>query len=192
MRRNNREIRAPGATTEWDCLQLIPTSEKPMPSNSNPGVTRIEREHFLLHAPFQWKAIASENPLEFEFHNQTLPEQLIVTVMLAQTPFAQDELLPIAEEFAARRVEAYEQLSGGRAIASPVSIQSAAGQVEARSIGRDEPNNVRFAWAIRAAPAKVVTIALTRYTLDEIGTPFPAYAASILDFVQIKSPNGQR
>ncbi len=163
-----------------------------MPSNSNSGVTRIEREHFLLHAPFEWKAVPGENPLEFQFRNQTLPEQLIVTVMLAGTPFDHDELRPIAEDFAARRVEAYKQLSGGKAIASSVSIQSASGQVEARSIGHDEPNNVRFAWAIRAAPAKVVTIALTRYTLEEIGTPFPAYAGSILDFVQVKAPNGER
>jgi len=31
------------------------------------GVTRIEREHFLLHAPFQWVAVPGDKPLEFEF-----------------------------------------------------------------------------------------------------------------------------
>ena len=52
----------------------------------NPGTTRIERDYFTLHAPFEWKAVPPTGELQYEFRNQTLPEQLIVTVLLARDP----------------------------------------------------------------------------------------------------------
>jgi hypothetical protein len=40
------------------------------------------------------------------------------------------------------------------------------------------------------APTKVVTVALSRYFLEEVGSPFEAYAGSIFDFLQVKNPGG--
>jgi hypothetical protein len=36
------------------------------------------------------------------------------------------------------------------------------------------------------APTRVVTVALTRYTTQEIGLPFKAYAGTIFDFLKVK------
>jgi hypothetical protein len=156
----------------------------------NPGVTKIDREHFTLHAPFQWLAEPGDNPLEFEFRNQTLREQLIVTVLLAREPFDAAGLQPLAEELANARLRALDTISNGQAVHSPLRLQSGSGQSEARCVGRDDPQKVRIAFVVRATPVKVVTVALTRYFLEEVGTPFEAYAGSIFDFLRIKNSGG--
>ena len=53
---------------------------------SHPDVTKIESEHFYVSAqPFQWRGGARRHVhSNSEFRNQTLAEQLIVTVLLAQ------------------------------------------------------------------------------------------------------------
>jgi hypothetical protein len=159
----------------------------------NPGTTRIEREHFLLHAPFQWMAVPAEdsaaNPLEFEFRNKTLPEQLIVTVLLARAPFDERTRRSVAEDLVTKRLKALAQISNGHAVHSPVDYRSGSGQVEARCVAVDEPQRVRSAFVVRVAPAKVVTVALTRYFLEEVGGPFDMAAGLIFDMLQVKSPD---
>jgi hypothetical protein len=159
-------------------------------SPGNPGVTKIEREHFHLHAPFQWVAVPGDNPLEFEFRNQTLREQLIVTLLLPREPLAAAKLQMLAEDFGNKRLSALATLSNGRAVHSPLRIQSGSGQAEARCLGADDSHKVRFAFVVRVAPAKVVTVALTRYFMEEVGSPFDVYASSIFDFLQVKNPGG--
>jgi len=146
--------------------------------------TSIEREHFSLQAPFEWKFVRSENSLEFEFRNQTLPEQLIVTVLLTKALLSVDQLKVVGQQLMGTRLKALEQLG---ATGRVVSQQVGSGQFEIRGIARDETNKVRCAWVIRVAPAKAVTVALTRYMLEDIGLPFEMYAGSIFDFVQVKN-----
>lgn len=160
------------------------------PQSGNPGVTKIEREHFLLHAPFQWKAVPSDNPLEFEFRNQTLAEQLIVTVLIARTPLAQAQVQQVASELAEKRLNALRTISNGHATHSPPRIQTGSGQAEVRCVGRDDPQKVKIAFIVRVAPAKVVTVALTRYFLEDVGAPFEAYSDTIFDFLQVMNPGG--
>jgi hypothetical protein len=156
----------------------------------NPGVTKIEREHFLIHAPFQWVAFPGDNPLEFEFRNQTLREQLIVTVLLTREPLGQSQVEELAMDLANKRLNALRALSKGKAVHSPPQLQRGSGQAEVRCFGGDDPQKVRFAFVVRTTPAKVVTVALTRYFLDEVGSPFQAYAGSIFDFLQVKNAGG--
>src|SRR5205814_467852 len=127
----------------------------------------------------------SERPLEFEFRNQTLPEQLIVTVLLTKSLLPLDHVERLAHELMESRLKALRQLG---ASAGEVSRQGGSGQFEIRGIAKDETNKVRYAWTIRVAPAKAVTVALTRYILKEIGSPFELYAGTIFDFVQVKDP----
>ncbi len=148
--------------------------------------TRIEREHFLIHVPYEWKAVRGDDPLEFEFRNQTLPEQLIVTVMLAGKPLLEQTLRSAVERLVELRLAALAELSRGKAVCSPVGYQSDSGQVEARCTGVDEPNGVRIAWDIRSTKNKIVTVALTRYSLEEVGAAFEIYAGIIFDLVQVK------
>ena len=153
----------------------------------NPGTTKIDREHFLLHAPFQWAAVPGDNPAEFEFRNQTLPEQMIVTVLLAREPFGVAQLQPLSEDLARKRLNALATISNGKAVNSPLRSQAGSGQAETRCFGQDALQKVRFAFVVRAAPAKVVTVALTRYFLEEVGSPFEAYAGTIFDLLQVKT-----
>ena len=152
----------------------------------NPGVTKIEREHFLLHAPFQWVAIPGDNPLEFEFRNQTLHEQLIVTVLLARKPLNQDQLQQFAKELGEKRLNAISTVSHGRSVHAPLQVKAESGDAEVRCFGHDEPQRVRFAFVVRATPAKVITASLTRYFLEEVGSPFETYCGIIFDFLQVK------
>jgi hypothetical protein len=154
----------------------------------NPGVTRIEREHFLLHAPFQWKAVPGDDPLQYEFVNQTLREQLVATVMLPRETIQPEMFRKLAEELATGRWRALATLSKGRAILSPLQFQEASGQCEVRGFARDDAEKVRIAFVIRVAPAKVVTVALTRYFLDEVGNPFEVGAGLMFDLLQVKNP----
>jgi len=159
-------------------------------SPGNPGITKIEREHFLLHAPFQWIAVPGDNPHEFEFRNQTLREQLIITVLLAREPFSASKLQPLGEDLANKRIKALATISNGKAVHSPLQPRTGSGQAEVRCTGYDIAHKVRFAFVVRVAPAKVVTVALTRYFLEEVGSPFDAYAETMFDLMQVKNPGG--
>ncbi len=176
-------------------IQAPPVSAPPVASSpatptppANPGVSQIEREHFLLHAPFQWVAVPGDNPLEFDFRNQTLKEQLMVTVLIAREPFTGPTRRSVAEDLAKKRLSALASISNGRAVHSTPQLQSGSDQVEVRCFGRDEAQQVRIAFVIRVAAAKVVTVQLTRYFLNEVGLPFEAYSGAIFDFLKIKNP----
>ena len=171
-------------------IQASVTPPSVVPPPGNPGTTKIDREHFLLHAPFQWVAVAGDNPLEFEFRNQTLPEQLIVTVLLTPNPLDQTQLQQVAKDLAEKRLDALRTVSAGHAVHSAPQIQAGPEQAEVRCFGQDDSQKVRFAFLVRAAPAKTVTVALTRYFLDEVGTPFEAYCGIIFDFLQVKDAAG--
>ena len=153
---------------------------------SNPGTTRIECEHFLLHAPFEWKAVPPTKELEYEFRNQTLPEQLIVTVLLSREPLDATRRRSVVQDLTNTRLRAVAQLSGGQAQHSPPQQNEGGGQCEMRCSGVDKSNGVRFAFVVRAASDRVVTVALTRYRLEEVGFPFEAYCGTIFDLLQLK------
>jgi len=152
----------------------------------DPGTTRIEREHFLLHAPFEWKAVPPTKELEYEFRNQTLPEQLIVTVLLTRESMDASRRRLVVQELTNTRLRSIAQFSGGQARHSPPQENEGDGQCEMRCCGEDKSHGVRFAFVVRAASDRVVTVALTRYLLDEVGLPFDAYCDTIFDLLQLK------
>ena len=166
----------------------IPSREENPATTNSPDTTHIDREHFMLQAPFEWKAVPSDQPLEFDFRNQTLPEQLIVTVLLARERFSGLQLQQVAEQLSNTRLNALARLSEGKVVASPVNFMRGSGQVEARCIARDDANKVQYAWVIRVAPDKVVTVAITRFMIEEAAMPFDAYTGVIFDFLQVKNP----
>jgi hypothetical protein len=84
------------------------------------------------------------------------------------------------------RRNAIAQLSSGKARVGETTLTNANGQVEARVIGEDVPNKVRIAFVIRATSKKTVTVALTRYMLEEVGGAFEAYVGLIFDLLIIK------
>lgn len=152
------------------------------------GGTRIERKDFQLHIPFDWVEMPSEKPLEFEFRNTWFKEQLIVTVLLCREPLDETKRQRLAEELVKIRLDALATVLRGQGIHSPVDFRSGSDQIEARCFGRDERQKIRFAFVIRVAAAKVVTVAVTRYFLDDIARPFDVYAGLIFDFLQVKEP----
>jgi hypothetical protein len=163
-------------------------SPTPVVPPANPGTTRIEREHFLLHAPFEWKAVPPTKELEYEFRNQTLPEQLIVTVLVTREPLDQARRRSVVQDLTNTRLGAIAKLSGGQAQHSSPQQNEGGGQCEMRCSGVDKANGVRFAFVVRAASDRVVTVALTRYLLDDVGMPFEAYYGTIFDLLQLKGP----
>ncbi len=171
-----------------------PSPQSPAPSPApivppaNPGTTRIEREHFLMHAPFEWKAVPPTKELEYEFRNQTLPEQLIVTVLLTREPLDEDRRRSVVQDLTTTRLGAIAKLSGGKAQHAAPQQNEGDGQCEMRCSGVDQSNGVRFAFVVRAASDRVVTVALTRYLLDDVGMPFEAYYGTIFDLLQLKVP----
>ena len=186
-------LTAMGAETACMGLNDLPPrpDAPPRPGTQRPGepgVTKIEREHFLLHVPFHWVAVPGDRPLEFEFHNQTLPEQLIVTVLLAREPLPPSQVEQVAGELAEMRLSALREVSGGRAVHSTPQVQTGAGQAEVRCVGMDESRQVRYGFVVRVAPAKVVTVAITRHFVEEVGHPFDLYCATISDLLQVKNP----
>lgn len=168
--------------------QSSAASTSPIVPSANPGTTRIEREHFLLHLPFEWRAVPPTKELEYEFHNQTLPEQLIVTVLLTREPLDEVRRRSVVQDLTNTRLGAIAKLSDGQAQHSPPQRNEGDGQCEARCFGLDKSNGVRFAFVVRAASDRVVTVALTRYLLDDIGMPFEAYYGTIFDLLQLKGP----
>jgi hypothetical protein len=174
--------------------QSPPPSVRPRPAPtsatiappSNPGTTRIEREHFLLHAPFEWKAVPPTKELEYEFRNQALPEQLIVTVLLTREAMDASRRRSVVQDLTNTRLRAIGQLSSGRAQHSPPQQNEGDGQCEMRCCGVDQSNGVRFAFVVRAASDRVVTVALTRYMLDDAGMAFENYSGTVFDLLQLK------
>lgn len=81
-------------------------------------------------------------------------------------------------------------VSSGRSVHSSPEIKTGAGEAEARCFGHDESQKVRFAFVIRATPAKVITVAVTRYFLEEVGSPFETYCGIIFDYLQVKNARG--
>ena len=170
--------------------QPVPQSSAPSPAPivppANPGTTRIEREHFLLHAPFEWKAVPPTKELEYEFRNQTLPEQLIVTVLLTRELLDETRRRSAVQDLVNTRLGAIAKLSGGLAQHSTPQQNQGGGQCEMRCSGVDKANGVRFAFVVRAGSDRVITVALTRYLLDDVGMPFEAYYGMIFDLLQLK------
>src|SRR4051812_5355488 len=97
---------------------------------------------------------------------------MLVTVLLTREPLGASQLEGVAKELAEKRINALRTISNGHAVHSAPQVQTGSGQAEVRCLGHDEPQQVRFAFVVRAAPAKVVTVALTRYFLEEAGSPF--------------------
>jgi len=126
--------------------------------------------------------------MEFEFRNQKLKDQLIVTVLIPREPFNAAKQRWIAEDLANKRLAALASVSGGRAVHSPLQFLSGSDQIEVRCFACDEPNKVRVAFVIRVAAAKIVTVAYTRYFLEEIVLPFEDYVCTIFDFIEVKNP----
>jgi hypothetical protein len=89
-----------------------------------------------------------------------------------------------------KRLAAIADVSNGKAVHSPVDFRGGSGQAEARCVAVDEAHRVRLAFVIRVASTKVVTVALTRYFLEEVGVPFDVTAGLIFDMLQVKNPNG--
>jgi hypothetical protein len=170
--------------------QPSPQPSAPSPSqivpSANPGTTRIERGYFLLHAPFEWKAVPPTKELEYEFWNQTLPEQLIVTVLLALEPMDAAHRRSVVQDLTNIRLGAIAKLSGSQAQHSAPQQNEGDDECEMRCSGVAQQNGVRFAFVVRAAADRVVTVALTRYLLDDVGMPFEAYCGTIFDFLRLK------
>lgn len=167
-------------------LQSAAPCPAPVVPPVNSGTTRIEREHFLLHAPFEWKAVPPTKELEYEFRNQTLPEELIITVLLTRESLNEARRRSVVQDLTNARLGAIAKLSGGQAQHSAPQQNEGDGQCEMRCCGVDKSNGVRFAFVVRAAPDRVVTVALTRYLLEDVGTPFEVYCGTIFDLLQLK------
>ena len=157
----------------------------PLPSaQPDNSTTTVDKPDFTIGLPFTWTEAACEDG--FEFQNQTLPEQFIVNVQHMRTRIGPQEVRLALEKLVQLRRDATAQLSGGKAKLTDTQLNEVNGQLEARFHGRDEPNGVQFAVAIRATPTKVVVMSLYRYTLQEVGLPFSDYAAMVFDLAQIK------
>lgn len=157
-------------------------SESQLDANAT---TTADRPDFTLNVPFRWEAVACDDG--YEFHNRTLPEQIIVTVLQHKREIAADELEQVVTRLVAHRRGAIRELSAGNAVLGETMVRRSDGQVEARVVGEDAPSKVRLAFLIRGSAKKTVTVALTRYMLNEVGAPFAEYAGVIFDLLQIKN-----
>lgn len=113
---------------------------------------------------------------------------MIVTVLLARETLNEANRQAIVHDLAKKRITAINAISQNRATHSPVSVRRGPNQVEARYEGFDKLQGVRLAFVVRASPAKVVTVAITRYFLETVGAPFGDYAGTIFDFLELKCP----
>jgi hypothetical protein len=155
------------------------------PAPDSNATTTAERPDFTLSVPFRWEAVPCDEG--YEFRNRTLPEQIIVTVVQHKRELAADELDEAIMRLVSIRRNAIGQLSAGKAVLSETTLTRANGQVEARVSGEDATNDVRIAFVIRGTPKKTVTVAITRYMLQEVGAPFAAYTGVIFDLLKIKN-----
>lgn len=165
--------------------ETAPTQSQLPSDQIGNSTTSFDKPDFTIGLPFTWTETACESG--FEFHNQTLPEQFIVNVQHTRTEIAADKMRAALQELVDARRNATEQLSNGKAQLAETVLDEGNGQMEARFHGRDEPNEVQLAVAIRATPTKIVTMSLYRYTLQDIGLRFAAYAATVFDLAQVKS-----
>ena len=114
-----------------------------------------------------------------------------MTVLLARAPIEGDDARrAVAQDLASKRLDAIARVSNGKAVHSPVELRGGSGQAEARCVAVDEAQRVRLAFVVRVAATKVVTVALTRYFLEEVGVPFDVTAGLIFDMLEVKNPNG--
>ena len=155
----------------------------PTPGDSD--TTTADRPDFTLSVPFRWEAVPCDEG--YDFRNRTLPEQIVVTVLQHKRELAPDELEESITRLVAHRRGAIAQLSAGKAVLGETVLTHSDSQVEARVLGEDAPNKVRHAFVIRGTPKKTITVALTRYMLEEVGAPFPHYAGVIFDLLRIKN-----
>ena len=156
----------------------------PDPASDIRATTTADRPDFSLSLPFRWEAVSCEEG--YDFRNCFLPEQIIVTVLRHNHELAAEELENAITFLVSRRRSAVGQLSSSNAILGETILTRGNGQVEARVIGEDAQNKIRLAFVIRGTAKKTVTVALTRYMLKEIGTPFIVYANVIFDLLKIK------
>ena len=149
------------------------------------ATTTADRPDFTLSVPFRWEAVACDEG--YEFRNHTLPEQIIVTVLQHKRELASEELEEVVTRLVAHRRSAIGQLSAGKAVLGETELTRANGQVEGRVLGEDAPSKVQLAFVIRGTATKTVTVALTRYMLEDAGAPFANYAGVIFDLLKIKN-----
>lgn len=163
-------------------VTAVPASE---PTFDNGATSTADRSDFTLSMPFRWEAVPCDEG--YEFRNCTLPEQIIVTIVQHKRELAVDELEEAVTRLVALRRSAIGQFSTGNAVLGETLLTRSDGRVEARVIGADAPNKVRLAFVIRGTTRKTVTVALTRYMLEEVGTAFADYAGVIFDLLKIKN-----
>jgi hypothetical protein len=155
------------------------------PAANGSTTTTAERPDFTLSMPFRWEAVPCDEG--HEFRNLNLPEKIIVTVLQHNRELAADELEDAITPLVTVRRNAVRQPSVGAVVLSETTVTRANEQVEARVTGEDAANKVRLAFVIRGTPRKTVTVALTRYMLDEVGASFADYAGIIFDLLKIKN-----
>ncbi len=166
-----------------DQIAAPPPVPEPPPPESD-GTTTADRPDFTLRLPFRWEAVECEEG--YEFHNKKLPEQIVVTVLQHKRPLGADEFEDTVTRLVAIRRKAIGEFSAGKAHLGDTKATRSDGQVEARVFGEDAPNKVRLAFVVRGTPKKTVTVALTRYMLEEVGAPFETYAGLIFDLLKVK------
>jgi hypothetical protein len=142
--------------------------------------TDVDQIHLSLRLPFEWREFPPDKPFEFEFRNQKIPEQLLVTVMLAQSPFSNAQMNEIGEQLLSQRRDGVARLSEGKAILAIPTHQTKFGHLDVRCSASIEMQNIEYAWVTRITPSKVVTAALTRHTRKNLGIPFPTYAGALI------------
>ena len=81
---------------------------------------------------------------------------------------------------------AIAEMSSGAGQLGETEFRRGASHLEARVVGVDQANGVRLAFLICVSPRKSITVALNRYTLREIGTPFVEYVGIIFDLFEVK------
>jgi len=160
-------------------------AQAPEQAPDSSATTTADRPDFTLSVPFRWEAVPCDDG--YEFRNRTLPEQIIVMVLQHKRELATRELEEAVTRLAAVRRDAIGELSAGKAVLGETLLTRSNSQVEARVIGEDAPNKVRLAFVIRGTPKKTVTVALTRYMLEEVGAAFADYAGVIFDLLKIKT-----
>lgn len=180
----------------WRPRKASPPSNKPaqigvaqaVPS-PNPGITSIDVEHFVLELPFAWEAVPITAKHEYEFRNQNIPEQLIVSILLNRESLDLARRRSVVQKLTEVRLGAIAELAKGRAEHSVPQKYEGNDQCEMRCVSRDRTNGVQVAFVVRAAPEKVATVTITRYALPPDGNKsFDVYSGVIFDLFQLKRP----
>lgn len=139
---------------------------------------------FRLALPDGWV----ERPADdgFNYVNEALREQLIVSVIEAKNPPLSDEQLraSIAELVRFRR-EAIAKLSEGHCRFDSEEVPETSGLAAASLRGVDTANSVCFALRFMGYPARIFTIAYYKYGCQEGSQPAEARLAALTAALEI-------